>query len=79
MTSTAIRQRLITFLSDAEDNKIKAIYTLLEREIEAEKSFTLSDQHLEILDQQRELHFTEKTKSYNKQDSFDIIRGLKEL
>ena len=39
MTSTAIRQRLITFLSDAEDNKIKAIYTLLEQEIEAEKSF----------------------------------------
>jgi len=36
MTSTAIRQRLITYLSDAEDNKIKAIYTLLEKEIEDE-------------------------------------------
>ncbi|MBT2562404.1 hypothetical protein [Pedobacter sp. ISL-64] len=79
MTSTAIRQRLITYLSDAEDNKIKAIYTLLEREIEDEQSFTLSEEHLEILDRERKLHINGKTKSYNKQDSLDIIKGLKTL
>lgn len=77
MTSTAIRQRLITYLSDAEDNKIKAIYTLLEKEIEDERSFTLSKEHLEILDRERELHINGKTKSYSKQDSFDIIKGVK--
>ncbi|WP_157280209.1 hypothetical protein [Pedobacter borealis] len=53
MTSTAIRQRLITYLSDAEDNKIRAIYTLLEREIEDEQSFNLSEEHLDILDRER--------------------------
>jgi hypothetical protein len=79
MTSTAIRQRLITYLSDAEDNKIRAIYTLLEREIEDEQSFNLSDEHLEILDRERALHINGDTTSYSKQDSFDIIKGLKKL
>lgn len=79
MTSTAIRQRLITYLSDAEDNKIKAIYTLLESEIENKKSFSLTEEHLEILDKQRALHLSGTTKSYSKQDSFDIIRGHKNI
>lgn len=79
MTSTAIRQRLITYLSDAEDNKIKAIYTLLENEIENEKSFKLTEEHLEILDKEREMHLSGTTKSYSKQDSFDIIRGYKNI
>jgi len=79
MTSTAIRQRLITYLSDAEDNKIRAIYTLLEREIEEEQSFNLSEEHLDILDRERELHLNGETKSYSKQDSFEIIKGFKTL
>ncbi|GGH12673.1 hypothetical protein [Pedobacter zeae] len=79
MTSTAIRQRLITYLSDAEDNKIRAIYTLLEKEIEGEQSFSLTEEHLEILDRERELHLNGQTKSYSKEDSFDIIKGIKSL
>lgn len=79
MTSTAIRQRLITYLSDAEENKIKAIYTLLEREIEDEQSFSLSVEHLEILDRERQLHLSGETNSYNQEDSLDIIKGLKKL
>lgn len=79
MTSKAIRKRLITYLPDAEDNKIKAIYTLLENEIENKKSFNLTKEHLEILDQERELHLSGKTKSYSKQDSLDVIKGLKLL
>ena len=79
MTSTAIRKRLITYLSDAEDNKIKAIYTLLENEIENEKSFVLTKDHLEILDKERELHLNGVTDSYSKQDTFDIIKGIKVL
>ena len=79
MTSTAIRQRLITYLSDAEDNKIKAIYTLLEKEIESEHTFNLTEEHLEILDREKALHLNGTTKSYSKQDSFDIIKGLKEF
>ncbi|MCX2432058.1 MULTISPECIES: hypothetical protein [unclassified Pedobacter] len=79
MTSTAIRKRLITYLSDAEDNKIKAIYTLLENEIENEKSFVLTKDHLEILDKERELHLNGVTDSYSKQDALDIIKGIKVL
>lgn len=79
MTSTVIRQRLITYLSDAEDNKIKAIYTLLESEIENGKSFSLTKEHIKILEKERELHLSGTTKSYSKQDSFEIIKGLKNL
>ncbi|NTE05265.1 hypothetical protein G6M26_34595 [Agrobacterium tumefaciens] len=79
MTSTAIRKRLITYLSDAEDNKIKAIYTLLENEIENEKSFVLTKDHLEILDKERELHLNGVTNSYSKQEALDIIKGIKVL
>lgn len=79
MTNTAIRQRLITYLSDAEDSKIKAIYTLLENEIENEKSFGLTGEHLEILERERAMHLRGETKSYSKQDAIDIIKGLKKL
>lgn len=79
MTSIAIRQRLITYLSDAEDHKIKAIYTLLKREIEDEQSFSLSEEHLDIIERERDLHLKGETKSYSKQDSLDIIKGLKKL
>jgi hypothetical protein len=34
MTITAIRNRLMSYLADADDNKIKAVYKLLEKEIE---------------------------------------------
>jgi len=79
MTSTAIRQRLITYLSDAEDNKIKALYTLLENDIVAESSFSISEEHLDILDRERELHLKGLTKSYSKEDSFEMIRSQKQL
>lgn len=34
MTTTAIRQKLYDYIRGAEDRKIKAIYTMLEEEIE---------------------------------------------
>jgi len=79
MTTTAIRQRLITYLSDAEDTKVRAIYTLLEKEIDDKQSFSLTVEHLEILDRERQLHLSRETKSYTKEESFDIIKGLKDL
>jgi hypothetical protein len=34
MATLTIRQKLMTYLADADDSKIKAIYTLLERDIQ---------------------------------------------
>ncbi len=36
MTATAIRQKLYEYIRVAEDKKVKAIYTMLEEEIEEE-------------------------------------------
>ncbi|MDP9076877.1 MAG: hypothetical protein M3O71_05600 [Bacteroidota bacterium] len=75
MTTTAIRQKLITYLANADDNKVKAIYTLVEGDINKEDTFELTDDQLLILDIEREMHLAGKTKSYTSQEASQIIKG----
>jgi hypothetical protein len=70
MTTATIRHRLISYLADADDNKIKAIYILLEKEIEEKGSFALTDEQLEIPDLEKELHLSGKSKSYSRVEAF---------
>jgi hypothetical protein len=74
MTIATIRQRLINYLEAAEDNKVKAIYTLLEDEITS-GSFKLSKEQLHILDRERELYLNGDTKSFNKNEALQFIRS----
>jgi len=74
MTTAAIRKKLITYLADADDSKVKAIYTLLENDIRQDEiSFT--DEQLQILERERELHISGQTKSYSRQEAIEIIKG----
>ncbi|HTK22021.1 MAG TPA: hypothetical protein VL442_21030 [Mucilaginibacter sp.] len=75
MTIAAIRSRLISYLANADDNKIKAVYTLLEKDIEEKETFVLSDEQLEILEKERELHLSGQTQSYTRTDARQIIKG----
>ena len=75
MTITAIRHRLISYLADADDNKVKAVYTLLEKEIEDKQLFVLTDEQLRILDREHELHVSGKSKSYNRTEARQIIKS----
>jgi hypothetical protein len=50
MTTLAIRKKLITYLADAEDSKVKALYTLLESEIDESNAFALTKEQIQILD-----------------------------
>ncbi len=75
MTITAIRHRLMSYLADADDNKVKAVYTLLEKEIDEKQLFVLSDEQLQILDKERELHLSGQSKSYNRNEARQIIKG----
>jgi hypothetical protein len=75
MTITAIRHRLISYLADADDNKVKAVYTLLEKEIDDKQLFVLSEEQLLILDKERELHLSGQSKSYNRNEARKIIKG----
>jgi len=77
MTTAAIRSRLLSYLADADDTKIKAVYTLLEKEIEEKNAFTLTDEQLEILDREHELHMSGKSKSYSWTEAEQIIKGEK--
>jgi len=75
MTTIAIRKKLMTYLADADDSKVKALYTLLEKEIEEEDTFVLTGEQLQILDKEREMHINGETKSYSRQEASEIIKG----
>jgi hypothetical protein len=76
MTTAAIRSRLLSYLAEADDKKVKAIYTLLEKEIiETEReTFVLTDEQLAILDREHELHMTGQSRSYSKTEAMQMIR-----
>lgn len=75
MTTLTIRQKLMTYLADADDSKVKAIYTLLEREIQEEGSFSLTAEHLELLDKEHDMHVRGQSKSYTREEAKQIIKG----
>ncbi len=79
MTVAAIREKLKTYVDDVDDKKVKALYTLLREEIEVDAGFTLSKEHLDILDKEHALHLSGKTKSYNWEEAKEIIRGKKAM
>lgn len=79
MTTTAIRKKLMAYIADADDNKVKGLYRLIESDISHVEKFELNDEHLKILEQDREAHIMGKTKSYNREDAKQIIRGKRKL
>jgi hypothetical protein len=75
MATLSIRQKLMTYLADADDSKIKAIYTLLKNEIQEEDAYVLTDEQMRILDEEHHLHITGQSKSYTREEAGQIIRG----
>ena len=77
MTTTLIQKKLISYLENADEKKVKAVYTIFEDEINEENSFTLSEEHIKILDTKKKKHLSGKSKSYTWEDAKKIIRGEK--
>ncbi len=77
MTTTIIRKKLISYLEKADEKKVKAVYTIFEDEINEETSFTLSGEHIKILNKERQKHLSGKSKSYTWEDAKKIIRDEK--
>jgi len=75
MTTLAIRKKLMTYLADADDSKVKALYTLLEKEIQQDESFALTDDQLQILEKERAMHINGESKSYGREEARQIIKG----
>lgn len=55
MTTTVIRKKLIDYLSDADEKKVKAVYALFEEEIEADM-FSFSKEQLALIEERRDAH-----------------------
>ncbi|MFD2145569.1 hypothetical protein [Mucilaginibacter antarcticus] len=79
MATLSIRQKLITYLAEADDSKVKAVYTLLKNDIQADNSFSLTDEQMRILDEEHHLHIAGKSKSYSREEAAQIIKGQRAL
>ena len=77
MTTTLIRKKLISYLENADEKKVKAIYTIFEDDINDENSFTLSEEQVKFLDNEKQNHLSGKSKSYTWEDAKKIIAGKK--
>ena len=72
MTLAAVREKLHEYIDHADDNKVKAMFTLVENDMEPEHEFTEAE--LEELDKRREDYLSGKTKSIPWEESRKKIR-----
>ena len=79
MTTTALRRKLMTYIADADDKKVKGLYMLVEDEISKKEKFSLSATDLKIVEKEKEMHVKGKSKSYNWPEGKEIIRGKRKL
>jgi hypothetical protein len=79
MTTTAIRKKLMTYIADADDKKVKGLYMLVEDEISKKTKFSLSAAQIKMLDAEKKKHMNGKSKSYSWPEAKDIIRGKRKL
>lgn len=77
MSTSELREKLINYLADASDRKVKALYTLLEEDINDATAFTLSKEQKEILDREREKYLNGEGESYSWEEAKKMILGKK--
>lgn len=77
MTTSAIRKKLINYINEADEKKLKGMYLLLEEEIEKGKALHLTEEHLAILDEERAAYLADTNKAESWTKAKQIIRGKK--
>lgn len=75
MTTGEKRQRLITFLAKAEDDKVNALYLLLERNIDEEAELTPEEER--ILEEREANYLSGKSKVSPWQDVHERVKNKK--
>ena len=75
MTTKTIRKKLITYLANAEDKKVKAVYSLFEKDINRKEEFILTPEHKKILAKRRSRLLNGKDKSFGRIESHTRIRN----
>ena len=79
MTTIAIRKKLMTYIADADDKKVKGLYMLVEDDISQKEKFKLSGAQLKIVEEERAKHVKGKSKSFTWPEAKEIIRGKSKL
>jgi hypothetical protein len=80
MALSLIRQKVMSYLADADENKVRAIYTLLERDIQEEDTtFKLSDEQIQILEMERDMHLNGQSKLYKREEAIKLIKGQQDF
>jgi len=74
MTTKARREELIIYLTEAADKRVNALYALLEEEMK-DNSFTLTTEHLDILEERRADFLSGKSKPQPWQEVHARIRN----
>lgn len=72
MTYAAVKEKLHSYIENADQKKIKAIYALLENDIE-HGSYSYDEVTLSALEKISEDAFSGKTKTYSVKDSISNI------
>ena len=73
MTVAAMRTKLAGYMAEADEKKIKAIYTLLEADIEDGSSYELTEEQLSILNEREESYMSGKTKGIDRETMHNNI------
>jgi hypothetical protein len=73
MTLTT-RQKLIVYLADAGEDEVDALYEVVKEGIIEKSPLILTDEQLHLLNTERELHLSGKTKSYSRKETIEIIK-----
>ncbi len=74
MTNTEKRQQLIIWLADAEDEKVNALYTLMEGNLN-EHSYDLTDEHARIVEERHQNYLNGTSKPSPWQEVHDRVRN----
>jgi hypothetical protein len=69
MTASSIRQKLYDYIRVAEDKKVKAIYTMLEGEIEGTYDYWNDKEFVAVLDKRSEDHKSGRVKGIAWEDA----------
>lgn len=75
MTTTAMRKKLINYIADADEKKVKGLYMLVEDDMAKNEDFKLSDVQLEIVEEEREKYLKGQGESYSWEAAKKIIRS----
>lgn len=73
MKTTVIRERLHEYIEHADSKQLKAIYTLLEKELEPDYKYDAAT--LNMLYKRRENHLQGKSKTFSGKEAIESIRA----